>query len=244
MAERMGLLGKKLGMTQVFTEDGTCIPVTVVKAGPCFVTAKRTAEKDGYSALQIGFDDKPARLASRPEAGQFAKLGIKPQRWVKEIRLPADVVAKYEIGQEIKAADVFADGKAIDIQGVTKGKGYQGVMKRHGMNGTKASHGVHEFFRHGGSIGCRLTPGRVHKGKRMSGHMGTDVQTVQNLECLEVDGDRNVLLVRGAVPGHNDGYLLIKLSAKMDKYVRKGVGVEQERSKNPLKASKKAAAGR
>ncbi len=244
MAMRMGLLGKKLGMTQVFAEDGERIPVTVVQTGPCVVTGIRTQEKHGYSAIQIGYGEKPARLVKKPQQGFYAKAGVKPQRVLKEIRLPADDVAKYEVGQELRAQDVFEDGNPIDVQGTTKGKGYQGVIKRHGMAGTKASHGVHEYFRHGGSIGCRLTPGHVHKGKRMAGHMGVDTQTVQNLELVAIDEERDVILVRGAVPGPDDGIVPGKKSAKLDKYKRKGQGGEQERSKNPLKASKKAAAGR
>jgi len=139
---------------------------------------------------------------------------------------------------------VFHSGKAIDIQGTTKGRGFQGVMKRHGMAGTKDSHGVHEYFRHGGSIGCRLTPGHVMKGKRMSGHMGTETHTTQNLELVSVDAERNCVLIRGAVPGPSNGYVIVKLSSKVDVYKKRGAGGEQERSRNPLKASKKAAAGR
>ena len=244
MAERMGLLGKKLGMTQVYAVDGECIPVTVVLTGPNVVTGKRTVEKDGYSALQIGFEEKPARLTNRPENGAYVKAGIKPMRLVKELRLPADKVAEFEVGQQLSAKDVFAVGKALDVQGTTKGKGTQGVMKRHGMSGTKASHGVHEFFRHGGSIGCRLTPGHVKKGKRMGGRMGNETQTTQNLELVGIDAERNVVLIRGAIPGPSNGYVLVRLSAKQDIYKKIGAGGEQERSRNPLKASKKAAAGR
>jgi large subunit ribosomal protein L3 len=156
-------------MTQVYAEDGECIPVTVVLAGPNVVTGKRTPDKDGYSALQLGFEEKPARLVTRPENGQFTKNGIKPMRALRELRLPADKVAEFEVGQILNARDVFEDGKAIDIIATTKGKGFQGVMKRHGFHGTKATHGVHESFRHGGSLGCRLTPGHVVKGKKMAG---------------------------------------------------------------------------
>jgi large subunit ribosomal protein L3 len=241
----MGLLGKKLGMTQVFLEDGQCVPVTIIQTGPCVVTGIRTPEKDGYSAIQLGFDEKPARLANRAENGQFVKAGLKPQRKLREFRLPKEQVDKFEVGQVIKTRDVFPeDGRAIDIQATSKGKGYQGVMKLHRMPGTKASHGVHEFFRHGGSIGCRLTPGRVRKGKRMSGRMGNDTKTVQNMELLSVIEDRDWVLVRGSVPGPKNGYLTISQAIKQTVYRRKGMGVEQARSKNPLKASKKAAAGR
>ncbi len=243
MAERMGLLGKKLGMTQVYAEDGECIPVTVVQTGPCFVTGVRTAEKDGYSALQLGFDEKPVRLTNRPENGAFTKHKLKPMRLLKEIRLPADKVAEFEIGQEIKASDVFEAGKPIDVQGTTKGKGTQGVMKRWGMRGGKTTHGVHEYYRHGGSIGCRLTPGHVMKGKKMGGRMGDETQTTQGLELVAIDDARGVMLVRGSVPGPKNGYVLVKVASKKDAYRKKGTS-EQARSKNPLKASKKAAAGR
>lgn len=244
MAMQMGLLGKKLGMTQVFAEDGERIPVTVIQTGPCFVVAKRTAETDGYSALVVGFDAKPQRLANKPEVGFFKKAGVAPQRVVREFRLPAETVEKYELGQSLTATDVFEQGSPVDIIATSKGKGYQGVIKRHGMNGTKASHGVHEFYRHGGSIGCRLTPGHVYKGKRMAGHMGSETKTVQNLQLIQILEDDGVVLVRGSIPGSNGSLLTIKLSATRSIYKRVGMGVEQARSKNPLKASKKAAAGR
>ena len=244
MSERMGLLGKKLGMTQVYAADGECIPVTVVMTSPNVVVGKRTVEQHGYSALQLGFEEKPARLLKRPENGAFAKTKIKPMRVLRELRLPADKVAEYEVGQQLAAKDIFTAGAPIDVQGTTKGKGFQGVIKRHGFSGTKASHGVHEYFRHGGSLGCRLTPGHVVKGKKMNGHMGTDTQTVQNLELVNIDDARGIVLIRGAVPGPKNGYVLVKQSAKQAVYRKKGAAGEQQRSKNPLKASKKAAAGR
>lgn len=244
MAMRMGLLGRKIGMTQVFAEDGERIPVTVLLTGPNYVIDKRTEEKDGYSALVLGFDEKPARLANRPALGSFKKANLKPLRFIRELRLPADEVAKYEVGQALTASEVFEQGIPVDITGTSKGKGYQGVIKRHGMSGTKASHGVHEFFRHGGSIGCRLTPGHVYKGKRMAGHMGNERVTIQNMQLISINSDDNVVLVRGSVPGANDGYVVIKKAATRDVYKRVGMGAEEVRSKNPLKASKKAAAGR
>jgi len=244
MAMRVGLLGQKVGMTQVFAEDGERIPVTVIQTGPCVVVGKRTEERDGYSALQIGFGEKPPRLAKKPEIGFFKKAGTKPQRVVREFRLPPDEVAKYEVGAEVKAADIFEEGIPLDITGVTKGKGTQGVIKRHNMSGTKASHGVHEYYRHGGSIGCRLTPGRVAKGKRMAGHMGSERQTVQNLQLVSIMGEDNCILVRGAIPGATGAFVTVRKAANRDLYKRVGMGVEEVRSKNPLKASKKAAAGR
>ena len=174
MAQKIGLLGKKLGMTQVFADDGEAIPVTVIQAGPCHVIGTRTVERDGYTALVLGFDEKPLRLATKPELGVAKSWNGKPQRYVREIRLAADEAAKYSVGQMIGPKDVFADGMPIDVEGTSKGKGFQGVIKRHHMSGMTRAHGTHEYFRHGGSIGCRLTPQRVHKGKRMAGQMGNE----------------------------------------------------------------------
>jgi large subunit ribosomal protein L3 len=244
MALRVGLLGKKVGMTQVFANDGERIPVTVIQTGPCFVVGKRTTERDGYAALQIAFDEVPARNASKPVRGFFDKAGVKPHRFVREIRLPMAEVDRFEIGSAVKASQVFEAGIPVDIIGTTKGKGFQGVLKRHNMSGTKASHGVHEFFRHGGSIGCRLTPGRVIKGKRMSGQMGNEQQTVQNLQLIQILDDEDCILVRGAVPGAKGSMVMVKKAATRSVYKRVGMGQEEVRSKNPLKASKKAAAGR
>ena len=245
MAEQVGLLGRKMGMTQVFAPDGERIPVTVIKTGPCVVVGVRTADKDGYSAVQLGFEERPARLFSRPENGFFKKAGVKPQRFVREMRLPADQVAQFTVGQPIKPSEVFAQGIPVDVTATSKGKGFQGVIKRHHMNGTKATHGVHEFYRHGGSIGCRLTPGRVHKGKRMGGQMGNEQVTIQNLQLFQILDDDFTILVRGSVPGPTGGLVTVKKAATRATYKAVGKGEQVEvRSKNPLKASKKAAAGR
>lgn len=242
MAFRMGLIGKKLGMTQVFDATGDRIPVTAIALGPCVVVQKRTPDKDKYTAIQIGFEEQKASRVNRPETGAFAKAGVKPARVLREIRLPEADAAKYEVGQVLKASDVFEKGKAVDVIGQSKGKGYQGVMKRHsGLGGGRATHGTHEFFRHGGSIGCRLTPGRVHKGKRMSGHMGDERKTIQNLEVVEVIADENILLVRGNVPGGKNGYLVVQNAVKKELYKRKRHDVVEEKSKNPMKASKAGA---
>ena len=241
MAFKMGLIGKKLGMTQVFTADGERVAVTVIATGPCVVVAKRTPESHKYAALALGFEEqKPVRV-NRPEAGQYAKAGIKPPRVVREVRLPDGDVAKYEIGQVIKATDVFTKGIAVDVIGQSKGKGYQGVMKMHHMAGSRNTHGSHEFFRHGGSIGCRLTPGRVHRGKRMSTHMGDVRKTVQNLEVVDIIAAENLVLVRGAVPGCRNGYVIIQKAVKRELYKRRHGEVVEEKSKNPMKASKAAA---
>jgi large subunit ribosomal protein L3 len=244
MTQKIGLLGKKLGMTQVFADDGECVPVTVIQTGPNHVIGTRTVERDGYSALVLGFDEKPLRLANKAELGAAKEAGTKPQRFIREIRLDAAEVAKYKVGQAIGASDVFADGIPLDVEGTSKGKGYQGVIKQHHMSGMTRAHGTHEYFRHGGSIGCRLTPQRVHKGKRMAGQMGNEKVSIQNLQLFRILADENCILVRGAVPGSANDYVIVTKAATRTAYKRKGVGKEEVRSKNPLKASKKAAAGR
>jgi large subunit ribosomal protein L3 len=245
MAEQVGLLGRKIGMTQVFAADGERVPVTVIQTGPCVVVGKRTREKDGYWALQLGFEERPARLTNRPANGFFKKAGVKPQKFVRELRVPEDLVDQFEVGQALKPSDVFAENMALDVTGTSKGKGFQGVIKRHHMNGTKATHGVHEFYRHGGSIGCRLTPGRVHKGKRMAGQMGNEKVTLQNLQLYRILDEDFCILVRGSIPGATGGMVTVKKAATREVYKKVGAGEAQEvRSKNPLKASKKAAAGR
>lgn len=243
MALNIGLLGKKIGMTQVFADDGEAVPVTVIQTGPCVVVGTRTVERDGYSAIVLGFDEKPMRLANKAELGTV-KDGGKPQRFIRELRLSADEVAKYQVGQVLGPKDVFADGAPVDVEGTSKGKGYQGVIKKHHMSGMTRAHGTHEYFRHGGSIGCRLTPQRVHKGKRMAGQMGNEKVSVQNLQLFRILADENCILVRGSVPGAKNEYVVVTKAATRTAYKRKGVGKEEVRSKNPLKASKKAAAGR
>ena len=244
MTLKIGLLGKKIGMTHVYAEDGEAIPVTVIQAGPCHVVGTRTQERDGYTAVVLGFDEKPVRLATKPELGAIKESGLKPQRFIRELRLSAEDAAKFSVGQVLGPKDVFADNAPIDVEGTSKGKGFQGVIKRHHMSGMTRAHGTHEYFRHGGSIGCRLTPGRVHKGKRMAGQMGNEKVSIQNLQLFRILADDNVILVRGAVPGANNEYVVVTNAATSTVYKRKGMGKEEVRSKNPLKASKKAAAGR
>lgn len=240
MALRIGLLGKKIGMTQVFADDGEAVPVTVIQAGPCHVVGTRTVERDGYSALVLGFDEKPVRNATKPELGVAKATNGKPQRFIREIRLAPEEVAKYQLGQVLGPKDVFEENNAVDVEGWSKGKGYQGVIKRHHMAGMTRAHGTHEYFRHGGSIGCRLTPQRVHKGKRMAGQMGNERKTVQNLQLFKVLADDNCILVRGAVPGAKNEYVVVTKAATRTAYKRKGKGSQELRSKNPLKASKKS----
>ncbi len=241
---KIGLLGKKLGMTTVFADDGEAVPVTVIQTGPNIVVGTRTQERDGYSALVLGFDEKPLRLANKPELGAAKKSETKPQRFVRELRLTSEEVSKFTVGQALQPKDVFADGAPLDVEGWSKGKGYQGVIKKHHMKGMTRAHGTHEYFRHGGSIGCRLTPQRVHKGKRMAGQMGNEKKTVQNLQLFRILEDDGCILVRGSVPGAANEYVVVTLAATKTAYKRKGMGKEEVRSKNPLKASKKAAAGR
>jgi large subunit ribosomal protein L3 len=239
MSFKMGLLARKLGMTQVFHEDGTALGCTVLQVGPCIVTAQRTPDKHGYAAVQLGFEDKPLRLISRPQAGQLKKAGIeKTPRFLREVRVAPPEVAKYEVGKVLKAEEVFKAGDVVDVVGITKGKGYQGVMKKHKMAGFKATHGTHEFFRHGGSVGCRLTPGRVHKGKRMSGLMGNVKCTSSDLVIVKVLED-GVVLVKGAVPGAANGLVVLKGSTKDVKKYVVPQAIKEVESKNPMKASKK-----
>ena len=202
-----GILAKKIGMTQIF-EDGKFIPVTVVEAGPNYVLQKKTVENDGYTALQLGFDEKKEKNTTKPVMGIFKKAGVNPQRFVKELRV--DSVEGFELGQEIKA-DVLADVAYVDT---SKGKGTSGVMKRHGFGGNRASHGVSRNHRLGGSIGMSSWPGKVLKGKRMAGQYGNVTVTVQNLKVVKVDAENNLVLIKGAVPGAKNGYIVIKPAVK------------------------------
>ncbi len=206
-----GILGKKLGMTQIFNDEGKVIPVTVVEAGPCVVLQKKTKATDGYEAIQIGFDEKKERKTNRPEKGHFDKAGVKPQRYIKEIRLDEEGTSAYEVGQEIKA-DVFAQGEYVDVSGVSKGKGFAGAIKRHGFHRGPMGHGSH-YHRAPGSLGP-VDPARVFKNRPLPGHMGQENVTVQKLEIIKVDTERNLLLVKGALPGARDSYLVIKDSVK------------------------------
>ena len=209
---RMGLLGKKIGMTKIFKDDGAVIPVSVLQVGPCTVIRKITKEKDSYSAIQIGFDDKKERKVNKPDLGNFKAAKASPKKFLKEIRLKDEDAAKYQIGQEIKVADVFKAGEYVDVRGTSIGKGFQGVVKRHHMKGNTMTRGSHEYRRHVGSIGCRF-PQHVLKGKRFPGHMGNENVTVQNLFIEDIKQEDNLILVRGAVPGKNN-YVVIKKAMK------------------------------
>jgi large subunit ribosomal protein L3 len=206
-----GLLGTKLGMTQVWDEAGRLVPVTVVQAGPCVVTQVRTADVDGYAGVQIAFGQIDPRKVNKPLSGHFAKAGVTPRRHLVELR--TGDAAEYQLGQEV-TAELFSPGQAVDVVGTTKGKGTAGVMKRHGFAGVGASHGAHRNHRKPGSIGGCATPGRVFKGMRMAGRMGAVRQTTQNLTVHAVDAERGLLLVKGAVPGPRGAVVLVKTAAK------------------------------
>lgn len=204
------LMGKKLGMTQVFLEDGTVVPVTVVEAGPCVVTQKKTAETDGYNAIQVGYGAIRESLVTKPLTGHFKKAGVAVKRHLHEYHV--DDIASYELGQELKV-DVFEKGDFVDVQGTSRGKGFQGKIKRHGGNRGPMTHGS-KSKRRPGSGGASSFPSKVIKGKAMPGHMGVETVTVQNLEVVGVDVDKNVLLIKGAVPGARGGLLSITKAVK------------------------------
>lgn len=206
-----GILGSKLGMTQLWDENNKVVPVTVIQAGPCVVTQVRTPEIDGYNAVQLGFGAIKAKHVTKPAAGHFAKADVTPRKHLLEIR--TGNASEFELGQEL-TAEVFADGEVVDVTGTTKGKGTAGVMKRHGFAGLKASHGVHRKHRAPGSIGGCATPGRVFKGTRMMGRMGNNKVTVQNLKIHAVDAERGLLLVRGAIPGNNGSLVVVRSAAR------------------------------
>jgi len=206
-----GVLGEKLGMTQVWDEQNRVVPVTVVKAGPCVVTQIRKQEVDGYEAVQIAYGAIDPRKVNKPESGHFAKAGVTPRRYSVEIR--TSDAAEYTLGQEI-TAETFATGQLVDVSGTSKGHGFAGVMKRHNFRGLGAGHGVQRKHRSPGSIGACATPGRVFKGVRMAGRMGAARVTVQNLTVHAVDAEKGLILLKGAVPGPNGGLVLVKTSAK------------------------------
>jgi large subunit ribosomal protein L3 len=225
-----GLLGRKVGMTQVFNEAGEAIPVTVLEVGPCIVLQVRTQERDGYEAIQLGFEDKPRRLARRSERGHVAKLnskrakrlsaggvellpkaGCEPKRFVREIRGPAGDI---QVGQELNVG-IFDGVAAVDVSGITKGRGFAGVIKRHNFAGQRATHGVKKVHRHGGSTGNNTFPARTWKGKRMAGQLGHDKVTIRNIPVVRIDAENGLLMIRGGVPGPNGGYVVIRETNKV-----------------------------
>ncbi|MCT6924330.1 MULTISPECIES: 50S ribosomal protein L3 [Bacillales] len=204
-----GILGRKIGMTQVFAENGDLIPVTVIEAAPNVVLQKKTAETDGYEAIQVGFEDKRVKLSNKPEQGHVAKANTAPKRFIREFRNVN--VAEYEVGQEVKV-EIFAEGDVIDVTGVSKGKGFQGVIKRHGQSRGPMAHGS-RYHRRPGSMGP-VAPNRVFKQKKLPGQMGGNVVTIQNLEIVKVDAERNLLLVKGNVPGSKKSLVTVKTAVK------------------------------
>lgn len=207
------MLAKKLGMTQLFLDDGSRVPVTVLSVKGNTVLAHRTEERDGYTALQLAFDDQKASRLTKPDLGRFKQANVSPKKFVKEFRVEAATLEQHPVGSEV-GIDMFADGDKVDLTGTSKGKGFQGVMKRYNFEGKPATHGTHEYFRHGGSIGCRLTPGRVAPGKKMPGHMGSETKTLQNVHIARVMPEEGLVLVRGPVPGANGSYVSIRRSHK------------------------------
>ena len=204
------IIGKKVGMTQIFDETGKVIPVTVIEAGPCTIAQVKSVETDGYNAIQLGFGDVKETKLNKPEKGHFAKASVTPKKHLREFRV--DEIESYKVGDELKA-DVFASGDKIDVQGTSKGKGFQGVIKRHGQHRGPMGHGS-MYHRRPGSMGSTSTPGRVFKGKKLPGHMGKVTVTIQNLDVVAVDVDKNVILVKGSVPGPKGTILKIKTSVK------------------------------
>ena len=211
MKRTLGIIGKKLGMTQVFLEDGSVIPVTVVEAGPCSVIQKKTKEKDGYNALQLGFLPKNSQRVNKPLSGHFKKAGTGTFYTIKEFCV--EDIGGYELGQEVNV-NLFKPGDVVDVTGLSKGKGFTGVIKRHGFHGSPGSHGTHEYFRHGGSVGSATYPHHTFKGMKMPGQHGNQKVTVQNIKVVDVKEDQNLILLRGGIPGSQTGWVLIRSATK------------------------------
>ena len=224
------IIGKKVGMTQIFDETGKVIPVTVVEAGPCVVTQKKTVETDGYNAVQLGFEDVKEHKLSKPEAGHFKKAGVEAKRHLKEFRL--ENTETMNVGDVVKA-DVFANGDMIDVTGISKGHGYQGVIKRHGAHRTDMTHGGGPVHRHAGSMGASSHQSRIFPGKIGAGQMGNEQVTIENLEIVKVDAELNMIAIRGAIPGPKGGLVFIRNTVKNNKVKQADTGI----SKNPQKAS-------
>src|SRR4030042_783495 len=213
MKRTLGIIGRKIGMTQIFQEDGSVVPVTVVEAGPCCVTQKKTSERERCEALQTVFLPKNEKRVKKPLAGHFKKAGTAPVTYLNEFRVES--TEGYELGQEIKVGLLFKPGDVVDVIGLSKGKGFTGVMKRHGFHGSPGSHGTHEYFRHGGSVGSATFPHHVFKGMKMPGQHGNRKVTLQNIKVVDVKEDQNLLLLKGGIPGSPTGWVLIRSATKM-----------------------------
>ena len=224
------IIGKKVGMSQIFDENGKVIPVTVIEAGPCTVVQKKTSDKEGYEAVQLGYEDIPERKLSKPEMGHLNKAGVAPKKYLREFKL--DNAAELNVGDIVKA-DTFKEGDFVDVTGTSKGHGYQGVIKRHGAHRLKETHGSGPVVRHAGSMGANSDPSRIFKGKIGAGQMGVDQVTIQNLDIVKVDANLNLIAVRGAVPGPKGGLVLIKSTVKTHRVKHADSGI----SNNPQKAS-------
>ena len=215
MNSKPGILGRKIGMTQFFNDEGQIVPCTVVEAGPCTVLQVKTDDSDGYTAIQLGFADQKEHRINKPMKGHLAKSGAAPKKFIREIRI--DDASGYTAGDNVGLTDVFKVGDKLDVTGTSKGKGFAGVMKKFNFRGFLRSHGVHEFFRHGGSIGTRLTPGMVASGTKMPGQLGNAQVTIQNLTLAKVDEERNLLFIKGGIPGPNGGYVVVRSAVKANR---------------------------
>ena len=224
------IIGKKVGMSQIFDENGKVIPVTVIEAGPCVVVQKKTSEKEGYEAVQLGFEDVPERKLTKPEMGHLNKAGVAPKKYLREFNL--ENAAELNVGDVVKA-DTFAVGDFVDVTGISKGHGYAGVIKRHGAHRLKETHGSGPVHRHAGSMGSSTDPSRIFKGKIGAGQMGVDQVTIQNLDIVKVDTELNLIAVRGAIPGPKGGLVTIKSTVKTHRVKHADTGI----SNNPQKAS-------
>lgn len=209
-----GLIGKKVGMTQVFNDEGNVVPVTVIDISSCEVVGHRTPEKDTYSAVILGFKDAKEKHLTKAQVGHFKKAGTKAKRIIREFRVDAAELANFKIGEPVKADALFKKGELVDVTGITKGRGYQGVVKRWGFRGFGQTHGTHEYRKHPGAIGQRKTPGRVYPNKKLPGHYGVEQVTTQNLTVVDVLADKNLLLIKGGVAGHNEGLVVVKPAIK------------------------------
>ena len=215
-----GLIGKKIGMSQIFDKDGNLVPVTILEMTPNKVVQVKTAEgKDGYNAIKVGFGETNPKKINRPDHGVYHRAGLEPMQLAREFRVAEGLIGNYEVGQELTVA-MFEAGEAVDVTGISKGRGYQGVIKRHGFKGAKeSSHGTHEYKRHAGSIGCSAYPGRVIKGKKMAGRMGNDRVTTRALKIMAVFPDRHVMMIKGPVPGAKNSLVAVRVSAKQPDYI-------------------------